>query len=43
MAAESKDTQFSIAIVNECIDKQSVPFAKRVFDEDVESFMQRNS
>lgn len=42
MAAESTDTQLSRAIVNECIDKQSVPFAERVFGEDVELCMQRN-
>lgn len=39
MAAESDETLLNIAIVIECIDKQSVAFAKRVFGEDVEQFM----
>ena len=38
-AAKSKDTRLNVAIVLECIDKQSVAFAKRVFGEDVEIYM----
>ena len=41
-AAKSKDTRLNVAIVLECIDKQSVAFAKRVFGEDVEKFMNHN-
>lgn len=41
-AAESERTQLNVAIVTECIDKQSVPFAKRMFTEDVELYMKRN-
>jgi len=41
-AAKDGNTKLNIAIVVECIDKQSVAFAKRVFAEDVEQFM-RNS
>lgn len=38
-AAKSDATSLNIGIVVECIDKQSVPFAKCVFGEDVEQFM----
>ena len=42
-AAKSGQTALNIGIVVECIDKQSVPFAKRVFGEDVEKYMITNS
>ena len=38
-AAESESTMLNVAIVIECVDKQSVAYAKRVFAEDVELFM----
>jgi hypothetical protein len=41
-AAISESTKLNIAIVKECIDKQSVPFARRMFDYDVEDFMKQN-
>ena len=41
-AAISDCTQLNIAIVKECIDKQSVPFAQRMFGYDVEQFMRQN-
>ena len=38
-AALSEQTSLNIGIVQECLDKQSVAFAKRVFGEDVETYM----
>lgn len=38
-ASISEDTNLNIGIVVECIDKQSVPFAKRMFGDDVETYM----
>lgn len=42
-AALSKTTVLNISIVVDCIDKQSVAFAKRLFGEDVERFMNDNN
>ncbi|XP_053404619.1 uncharacterized protein LOC128558653 [Mercenaria mercenaria] len=39
-AAVSDETCLNVGIVIECIDKQSVAFAKRVFAEDVENYME---
>ena len=41
-AAESDETTLNLAIVVECLDKQSVAFANRLFGEDVERFMLEN-
>ena len=38
-AAESSETSLNIAIVLECLDKQSVAYANRMFAEDVEQYM----
>ena len=39
-AAASEETNLSIPIVTDCIDKQSVEFAKRVFEKDVECYLE---
>ncbi|KAH3813853.1 hypothetical protein DPMN_142323 [Dreissena polymorpha] len=42
MAALSKDTMLNVSIVLDCIDKQDVALARRMFDKDVEECMERN-
>ncbi|KAK7105400.1 hypothetical protein V1264_016787 [Littorina saxatilis] len=41
-AAMSRETSLNIAVVLDCLDKQSVEFAKRVIGQDVEDFMVRH-
>lgn len=43
IAALSKDTKLNITIVVDCVDKQDVALARRVFAEDVESVLQKHN